>query len=72
MLNPQRVLERGFAIVSGADGRVVRDEATLATGARLGLTLARGSASVVVEETHSPVGAYTQGDQAGADKSKLK
>ena len=72
MLNPQRVLERGFSIVSGADGRVVRDAATLAAGARLDLTLARGGASVVVAETHSPAGVYTQGDKAGADKSKLK
>ena len=72
MLNPQRVLERGFSIVSGAGGRVVRDAATLAAGARLDLTLARGGASVVVEETHSRAGAYTQGAKAGAGKSKLK
>ena len=72
MLNPQRVLERGFSIVSGADGRVVRDAATLAAGARLDLTLARGGASVVVEETHSRAGAYTQGAKSGAGKSKLK
>jgi len=48
-LNPQAVLERGFAIVATADGRIVRDGATLQAGDPLRLTLARGSAEVSVE-----------------------
>ena len=50
MLNPQRVLERGFAIVSDANGQVVSDAASLRPGATLALTLATGSASVIVKQ----------------------
>ena len=52
MLNPQRVLERGFAIVSvsGSEGRVIRDAATLTAGAKLDVKLARGGALVTVEQ----------------------
>ncbi len=49
MLNPQRVLERGFAIVSDASGRVVSDASSLSAGAKLDVMLAKGSASVTIE-----------------------
>ena len=72
MLNPRRVLERGFAIVSGADGRVVRDAAMLVAGARLDLTLARGGASAVVEHTHSPTGIHAHHDTDGDGTKNAK
>ena len=53
MLNPQRVLERGFAMVSDANGQVVTDAALLAPGTRLDVTLAKGGASVSVEQTRA-------------------
>jgi exodeoxyribonuclease VII large subunit len=47
-LDPSQVLARGFAIVRGADGAVVRSGATLARGDGLDLTFAEGGASVTV------------------------
>jgi exodeoxyribonuclease VII large subunit len=43
-LNPQSVLERGYAIVMRADGTIVRDAATLVPADEVGLRLARGRA----------------------------
>jgi exodeoxyribonuclease VII large subunit len=51
-LNPHRVLERGYAVVRGPDGRAVLDATSLSVGDRLELTLARGGASVTVEKPH--------------------
>lgn len=51
MLNPQRVLERGFAIVSDAQGRVVRDRAVLASGDVLDVRFAQGGVRAVVTGT---------------------
>jgi exodeoxyribonuclease VII large subunit len=48
-LNPSAVLERGYAIVTAADGRIVQDAATLGRGDRVGIALARGSAEATVE-----------------------
>jgi exodeoxyribonuclease VII large subunit len=42
-LNPQAVLDRGYAIVTAADGAIVRDAASLAVGDDVGIALARGS-----------------------------
>ncbi len=50
LLNPSAVLERGYAIVTAADGRIVQDAATLHRGDRIGVALARGSAEAVVEQ----------------------
>lgn len=50
-LNPSAVLERGYAIVTTPDGRVVQDAATLSRGERIGIALARGSAQAVVDDT---------------------
>jgi len=43
-LNPQAVLERGYAIVTTADGAIVDDAKRLAVGDDVALTLARGTA----------------------------
>ena len=50
MLNPQRVLERGFAIVSDTRGRVVRDGSALAAGDVLDIRFAEGGARVAVDK----------------------
>ncbi len=47
-LNPQGVLERGYAIVATTDGRIVQDARQLAPGNEVALTLARGSAGAKV------------------------
>ena len=57
MLNPQRVLERGFAIVSDAQGRVVRDGARLTAGDPLAVRLARGAARVTVVDARGETAA---------------
>ncbi len=51
-LNPSRVLARGYSLVRGPDGRIVRDAATLAEGDALDLTLERGGARVRVEKPY--------------------
>jgi exodeoxyribonuclease VII large subunit len=43
-LNPRAVLERGYAIVTDAEGDVVTDAGRLAAGDEVALTLARGRA----------------------------
>ncbi len=47
-LDPFATLERGYAIVRGADGRVVVDAATRQVGDRLDVRLARGTLDVSV------------------------
>ncbi|HET9339196.1 MAG TPA: exodeoxyribonuclease VII large subunit, partial [Casimicrobiaceae bacterium] len=49
-LNPSAVLERGYAIVTAADGRIVQDAATLARGDRVGIALAHGGARATVDD----------------------
>lgn len=48
-LNPQSVLERGYSIVTRADGRIVRSAAEVQMGERLRLAFARGAAQTRVE-----------------------
>ncbi|MDY7577899.1 exodeoxyribonuclease VII large subunit [Herbaspirillum sp. RTI4] len=48
MLNPQRTLERGYAIVTDAKGRILRSPAQLKPQAQIGLRLAEGSADIGV------------------------
>ena len=48
-LNPAAVLERGYSIVSHADGEIVRDSTSLTPGEPLSLRFARGSASARVD-----------------------
>jgi exodeoxyribonuclease VII large subunit len=50
LLNPSAVLDRGYAIVTAADGRIVQDAATLARGQRVGIALARGGARATVDD----------------------
>ncbi|MGB8435639.1 MAG: exodeoxyribonuclease VII large subunit [Burkholderiales bacterium] len=49
-LDPRAVLERGYSITRDQEGRAVRDSATVARGAHLDLTFARGTAQVRVED----------------------
>ena len=46
LLNPQRTLERGYAIVTAADGAIVRAPGQLHAGDTLKLRLAEGAATV--------------------------
>ncbi|MGW8391194.1 exodeoxyribonuclease VII large subunit [Pseudoduganella sp. HUAS MS19] len=48
LLNPQRTLERGYAIVTDAAGAVLRDPAHIKPGHALGVRLAEGSAEIGV------------------------
>jgi exodeoxyribonuclease VII large subunit len=50
-LDPQRVLERGYAIVARHGGPVVTDAARLAPGDALSITLAHGAADATVTRT---------------------
>jgi exodeoxyribonuclease VII large subunit len=52
-LNPQAVLDRGFAIVAAPGGAIVADAAALRKGAALRLTLARGGADVTVDRVRA-------------------
>ena len=49
-LDPKAVLERGYALAIGPDGRAVRDAAALSPGDALRLGFARGSAVVTVDQ----------------------
>ncbi|WP_043479923.1 exodeoxyribonuclease VII large subunit [Janthinobacterium sp. HH01] len=49
LLNPQRTLERGYAIVTDDQGAIVRAPAQLKAHSTLNLRLAEGSAQVAVE-----------------------
>lgn len=50
-LNPQAVLERGYSIVTGADGTIVQDAGSLAIGETIGVQFARGEADARVTRT---------------------
>ena len=47
-LNPQAVLERGYAIVAGRDGTIVQDARQVKEGDGVALTFARGGADATV------------------------
>lgn len=49
-LSPVRVLERGYAVVRGADGSVVRSAADTSPGARVDVQLASGRLAATVED----------------------
>jgi len=49
-LNPQAVLQRGYAIVTTADGAIVDDAARLSIGDEVGLAFARGGADATIRE----------------------
>jgi exodeoxyribonuclease VII large subunit len=48
LFRPQAVLERGYSIVRGSDGNLVRDSRTLAPAAKLSITFAHGGADAQV------------------------
>ena len=48
-LNPESVLDRGYAIVATADGTIVSDAAQVAIGDRVAVTFARGGADATIE-----------------------
>jgi exodeoxyribonuclease VII large subunit len=48
MLNPQRTLERGYAIVTDSAGKVVRSPVELRVQERLNMRLAEGSADIML------------------------
>jgi exodeoxyribonuclease VII large subunit len=50
-LSPSRVLERGYAVVRGADGSVVRQSDQVNPGTAIDVQLARGRLTARVEET---------------------
>jgi exodeoxyribonuclease VII large subunit len=52
-LNPLAVLERGYAILSDADGRVLRDSGETSPGAQLQARLAKGRLRLTVDESES-------------------
>ena len=58
-LSPLRVLERGYAIVQDADGRVVKEAGQAPVGAGLAVRLHRGHLGVTVanSSTDEPDGA---------------
>jgi exodeoxyribonuclease VII large subunit len=47
-LNPSAVLDRGYAIVTAADGRIVHDSAGVARGDDVAITLALGEVGATV------------------------
>jgi exodeoxyribonuclease VII large subunit len=51
-VSPFAILERGYAIVAGPDGRVVTDAAGLAPGDPLRVQLARGEVAASVKSTN--------------------
>jgi exodeoxyribonuclease VII large subunit len=53
-LSPLAVLGRGYAIVHGADGRVLRDARRASAGEALRVRLARGEIGVRVTEVNTP------------------
>ena len=50
LLNPQRTLERGYAIVTAADGAIVRSTAQLHAGDTISLHLAEGQARIGIAD----------------------
>ncbi|MEG2900734.1 MAG: exodeoxyribonuclease VII large subunit, partial [Massilia sp.] len=53
LLNPQRTLERGYAIVRDGKGQIVRDPAQIHARDTLRIRLADGSAEVGVAQVQS-------------------
>jgi exodeoxyribonuclease VII large subunit len=50
LLNPQKVLARGYSVVRNASGNVVSDAQQLTVGAELSITFAIGSAWAQVKK----------------------
>jgi exodeoxyribonuclease VII large subunit len=52
-LSPSATLERGYAVARTADGRILRDPATVAAGDALQVIVARGSVDTRIERTRA-------------------
>ena len=65
-LSPRLVLERGFCIVRRADGSLVRNAGTIATGDRVSLEFARGEADARIETIRSRGTHGHEEDRAGS------
>jgi exonuclease VII large subunit len=50
LLNPAKVLARGYSMVQDASGSVVSDAGSLAVGAELRITFAKGWAQTEVKQ----------------------
>lgn len=50
-LNPRQVMERGFSIVRGRDGQIVKSSGQLKPEEKIRLEFCKGEASAIVEET---------------------
>ena len=61
LLNPSAVLDRGYAIVTAAEGEIVTDAAGLRVGDTVALTLARGRAGATITATHHATSAGDDG-----------
>ncbi len=55
-LNPEAVLERGYAIVAASDGSIVQDARQVSQGDAVALTFARGGADATITRRRGPVG----------------
>lgn len=53
-LSPLSVLQRGYAVVTTGEGKVIVDASTLTVGDALDVRFRRGTASVTVSGTHPP------------------
>ena len=62
-VSPLAILERGYAVVSGPDGRVARDASGLEPGDPLAIRLARGTVAAEVLETRTDL--YRDEETAG-------
>jgi exodeoxyribonuclease VII large subunit len=59
LLSPQRVFDRGFALVINKEGHVVSDASTVGPDARLQVKLSRGALQVLVQQS-DPEGSLEQ------------
>ena len=55
-LNPEAVLERGYAIVAASDGSIVQDARQVSQGDAVALTFARGGADATITQRREPIG----------------
>jgi exodeoxyribonuclease VII large subunit len=53
-LSPLATLERGYAIVTQADGKVLTDSGAVARGAAIDVRLARGGLTATVDKIKPP------------------
>ena len=53
-LDPQAVLARGYALVSNADGKPLRDSLAVSPGDRLQIRLAHGRLAATVDQVAAP------------------